>query len=337
MNAAIVTTTIRVPVVLELYHKHAPNTVAYVALDQKLPGSLPAWNNVRWIPPHEQARWRCSELIGWNCIQRRNIATLEALQAGASTIITIDDDNIPMGRGTPINSCVWSFDQLLTYPWSGLHATSLEQWFDPGQLMVPPVRQRGFPWSVKSWDWFVDHAVDVNIGVAQGLILGNADVDAASRLANPQNSMVVSEIGRDGVVVRPQIYTIFNSQFTAFRRELAPAMFMVPHVGRYDDIYASLITQRIMRVLDLWTHFGKPFAYQQRNEHNLLRDLREEMHGMERVANFATWLNRLDLGSAPVLSMVKLIWNKIQSGGWLPTESCNAAFAWLEDCEEAMK
>jgi hypothetical protein len=36
-----------------------------------------------------------SELIGWNCIQRRNLAILEAYNMGADFIGIIDDDNIP--------------------------------------------------------------------------------------------------------------------------------------------------------------------------------------------------------------------------------------------------
>ena len=33
--------------------------------------------------------------MGWNCIQRRNFAILEAYERGADTIALIDDDNIP--------------------------------------------------------------------------------------------------------------------------------------------------------------------------------------------------------------------------------------------------
>ena len=33
--------------------------------------------------------------MGWNCIQRRNFAILEAYDRGAEIIALIDDDNIP--------------------------------------------------------------------------------------------------------------------------------------------------------------------------------------------------------------------------------------------------
>jgi len=49
-----------------------------------------------YLTPDEQCKYKCSELLGWNTITRRNIALLEALRWGADVIITVDDDNIPL-------------------------------------------------------------------------------------------------------------------------------------------------------------------------------------------------------------------------------------------------
>ena len=38
---------------------------------------------------------RLSRLIGWNCIQRRNIGYVYAKKNGAKFIASVDDDNIP--------------------------------------------------------------------------------------------------------------------------------------------------------------------------------------------------------------------------------------------------
>ena len=45
---------------------------------------------------------KLSKLIGWNCIQRRNFAILEAYERGAEIIALIDDDNILMQTGLKI-------------------------------------------------------------------------------------------------------------------------------------------------------------------------------------------------------------------------------------------
>ena len=86
-------------------------------------------------------------------------------------------------------------------------------------------------------------------------------------------------LGATGVVVDLHTHTVFNSQNTAVIRELIPAWFMMPGVGRHDDIYASLIVQRVARERGYHVHFGPPFTYQQRNEHNLVTDLRAEIDG----------------------------------------------------------
>ncbi len=52
----------------------------------------------RYLGPAEQELMgtRCSEIIGWNSVQRRNLALLAAIQSHPEVIITVDDDNIPI-------------------------------------------------------------------------------------------------------------------------------------------------------------------------------------------------------------------------------------------------
>ena len=47
-------------------------------------------------PKEQEERYKeVSDLIGWNCIQRRNIGFLEAYRLGAEIVASVDDDNIP--------------------------------------------------------------------------------------------------------------------------------------------------------------------------------------------------------------------------------------------------
>src|ERR1700758_1270639 len=100
MKVALVTTTIFVPHVLRLYRRCDPDVRFFIAGDWKTPleaNTLAGEIKNAWvIYPEMQREWKCSELIGWNCIQRRNIATLEALKWGADIIVFVDDDNIPV-------------------------------------------------------------------------------------------------------------------------------------------------------------------------------------------------------------------------------------------------
>ena len=75
----------------------------------------------------------------------------------------------------------------------------------------------------------------------------------------------------------------------------------MPFVGRYDDIYASLIVQRVMLDRGFHVHFGAPFVFQQRNDHDLLQDLRAEIDGMGNTVKLAEWLDMLDLPGKSVV------------------------------------
>src|ERR1700684_3197168 len=101
MKTALITTTINVPHVLALYRKLGPDVRFFIAGDHKTPDKayqfVAELGDCYCILPDAQEDWKCSALIGWNTVQRRNIALLEAVKWGADLIITIDDDNIPLG------------------------------------------------------------------------------------------------------------------------------------------------------------------------------------------------------------------------------------------------
>lgn len=343
MRVSLISTSIRVPKVLALYRKLGAEVAFYVAADEKTP--LEAYefcagvHDCELYTPERQRElgYTCSELIGWSCVQRRNIALLEAVKYGAEVIYTVDDDNIPLDKYHWFNVHE-PFDitniMMRKAPFSGLKASSLSGWFDPGCLLVPQTKHRGFPISVKSEPIF-ESVVDANIGVAAGLCLGDPDIDAVTRIATAPIIHSVSELGRAGVVVDPACKTVFNSQNTSFRRELAPAMFMMPCVGRYDDIYASLVCQRVMRERDLHVHFGQPFIWQQRNQHNLLNDLRVELDGMDNIKTFASILDLIQLSAPTILGQVRHIYSTLQAAATtiIPPTACQAALAFCDDIE----
>jgi len=339
MRTALITTTINVPRVLKLYRKFGPDVQFFVAADEKTPRH--AYEFCADIPkceiysPERQRElgYECSALIGWNCVQRRNIALLEAVKWGAEVIVTIDDDNAALDVGY-FNHIRWTFMR----PYSGLEAQSLSGWFDPGCLLVPQTKHRGFPIAIKSEPVF-ESIVDAKIGVVAGLCLGDPDVDSITRIATAPVIHSVSELARAGVAVNIFCKTVFNSQNTAFIRELAPAMFMMPGIGRYDDIYASLICQRVMRERGLHVHFDQPFVWQQRNQHNLLGDLRAEIDGMEHIVEFAQFLDDVPATfflQGPCIPTLRETYQAAKEEHYLPALSLEAALAFLNDIEKIL-
>jgi hypothetical protein len=113
-------------------------------------------------------------------------------------------------------------------------------------------------------------------------------------------------------------------------------MFLMPFVGRYDDIFASAVAQRVMRQMDLRVHYGQPFIYQQRNEHNLITDLKNEMLGMERMAHLATLLDHIEHFPSDV-DPVRQVYHVLEHVAWLPKQAVDAAVAYLDDCEKVLR
>lgn len=360
MKTALITTTINIPHVLKFYRACGPDVAFFVALDEKSKdfsfstmglhcGSLPSsGDSGAWAySPDEQKAlgYACSDLIGWNTIGRRSIALLEALKWGADVIVTIDDDNIPMST-----DYFDRFEMVLNTPvlqphqydanggWSGIKVRGYGDWFDVGQLLDPVAPHRGFPTKIISM-YQCAPVVGAKIGVAAGICLGDPDIAAITRLAHqskPIDVHRVSELLRSGIVVDPGTKTVFNSQNTAFLRELAPCFLMVPQWKRYDDIWSSLIAQKVMRDRGFHVHFGQPFVLQQRNPHNLLKDLDAEIFGMHHMTEFAELLDAVQLPGKSVIEDVRTLWGVIRQPPWMPEGVSALASAWLEDCEAVL-
>ena len=334
MKLALATTTINVPQTLALYGAYGPDVKMFVTGDINTPQA--AYDFCDSVPnciagrPTSQSSWKCSELLGWQSICRRNIALLEAVRSGAGVILFTDDDNIPCD-----GSFFHKFTRLFADDFDGIKVSSPNGWFDAGQMLTPAVRHRGIPIEVSSAPPRLDAIIDAHIGVASGLWVGDADVNAVDRIANPPAVHSAAALALAGVVVDPNTKTVFNAQNVAFLRELAPAMFQAPGLGRADDIFASLITQRVMRERGLHVHFGQPFTacWQDRSKASLLKDLSDEMLLLERTAEFANYLHRCELPDSTVVEQVRDIYDDLAHCVWWPKIASEAAFAFLDDIE----
>jgi hypothetical protein len=341
VKIALITTVINIPRVLELYRKFAPAVRFFVAGDLKTP--LEAATFCRGIPncvylaPESQKKWKCSELLSWNNDSRRNIALLEAVAWGADFIFSCDDDMVCMRPEFFQRTLDCEIVSRLTEPFSGLCAGDGGYWFDAGMLTTPKAPQRGLPpgWgTVNSWSF----VVDARVGAMQGIILGTPDTDAATMLSQQPYVTGVSDILRNGFVAHLEAKAVMNSQFTAFRRELAPCFAQFyKWQGRNTDILASLIMRRVMRERNLYTYFGPPAGFHARNPHDSFKDLKAEMFGLERVQALTAWLDDyLYLNEAKTpLDMTRRIWEGM-TDSIIPRANIDAALAFCDDMEGAL-
>lgn len=343
MRVALITTTVNVPRVLELYRNIAGFAAEcgrikfFVAGDKNTPRE--AYEFVLGLGrcgtvclPESGYQYKCSELLGWNNDSRRNIALLEAVKWGAEIIVSVDDDMLPLG-----DDVFKQFECALMRPFSGLELGSPGNWFDAGCYTIPQARQRGLPFGC-AIDNSGSFVCDAQVGAMQGIILGTPDTDVVTMLASGPSIVGVTDILRNGFVVDPEAKAVMNSQFTAFRRELAPCFaqfYKWQH--RNTDIFASLIMRRVMREMNLYTYYGPPMGFHARTPRDSLKDLKAEMWGLERVERFATYLDRKPLSGASVMENVRAIYQGFNhdpnSYDLLEQANVDCALAFLDDME----
>lgn len=282
MNRAIVTTTINPPTeALKKFVKIAREDgwKLIIVGDKKTPHEAYAklshspefFDCVKYLNPDEQqSRWpKLSELIGWNCIQRRNFGILMAYQEGAEIIATIDDDNIPH-KGWGNNCLVGKTLKVSTFG-------TEQDCFDPLSITNPAIWHRGFPIQLLTPERFKIK----QLGMIERKVLVQADfwneepdVDAVCRMGiGLQVQFLPNMAPFAGNKIAP-----FNSQNTFLSREVIPEYFLFPHIGRMDDIWASFHVQTLFPDSVI---YSRASVTQKRNEHDLFKDLQAEMLGYE--------------------------------------------------------
>jgi Reversibly glycosylated polypeptide len=313
MKTTIVTTTINVPVGLLQYVENARtyghrNVDLVVIGDRKSPPeALQFCRTVSSVYPcaYYDIRQQQDYLsdfpdlwrhLRFDSIQRRNIGMLIAWRNGADVVVTIDDDNFVTSQDFIGRHAVAGSVQEV----SGIGTTS--GWFDVCSFLQADdgVRfyHRGYPqklrWSER--DHFITRqSVPCKIAVNAGFWLDDPDIDALTRM-HRQPTVRGFHASWDGnFALLPGTWSPFNSQNTALMRDVIPAYFLSPYIGRYDDIWASYIINRIAQHFGHVIGFGEPLVRQQRNPHDLWRDLDNERNGMVLTDDFCAALRSLPL------------------------------------------
>jgi len=226
-----------------------------------------------YVSPEEQELYdkQLSDAIGWNCIQRRNFGLLWAKDMGADIVALVDDDNIPFGD--------WGNDLMVEKDVEVDYYETELQAFDPvGATNEPGIWHRGYPLQlVAQRDYSRRTRRTLKPDIQADFWNGEPDVDAICRMEHAPDC----EFDRKSFPMASNKMSPFNSQNTFISGRLLRDYFLFPHVGRMDDIWASYYVQaKGYKVV-----YGKPSVYQDRNEHDLVRDMKQEYLGYENNLN----------------------------------------------------
>ena len=202
---------------------------------------------------------------------RKNIGYLEAIRRGATCIYETDDDNAPLPS--------WSSRSEHTEAYEVKQSGWVNAYAHFSQERIWP---RGFPLE-KLTESFAQTIATSNTAkllqapIQQGLANGSPDVDAVWRLVLDKPFYFDDN---PSIYLPPGSWCPFNSQTTWWWPVAYPLMYLPSYCSfRMTDIWRSFIAQRCLWELDMGIVFHAPEVFQDRNEHNLLRDFEQEISG----------------------------------------------------------
>jgi hypothetical protein len=145
---------------------------------------------------------------------------------------------------------------------------------------------------------------------------------------------------KPGVWLPPRSYCPFNSQTTWWWPDAYPLMYLPSFCSfRMTDIWRSFIAQRCLWELGAGLVFHGPEAYQSRNEHNLLRDFKDEVPGYLANEQICELLNQCMLlpGRENAGANLHTCYQKLVAAGIFPPAEMPLVQAWLEDVASGVR
>ena len=271
--------------------------------------------------------FKCEKNIPINSYQRINLGYLYAIKNKAEVIASIDDDNIPLsnwGKNIKVNKSINS--KFLTSK-----NKAIDILYTQKNITKKNIWHRGFPIDLlnKRFEQKILKKNHCHIDVEAGLWNTEPDVDAICRIANGPFKL---KFRNQNFVIDNKRYSPFDTQNVMFSKRIMPAMCVLFGIGRMCDIWASFITQRIMRDLNSYLYFTGPTVNHIRNVHNLTNDLFEETLGLKYTNILLKTLDNITFkGTKNVLDMYKVVIDEVFKLKFINKEMNKFQNLWLED------
>lgn len=315
MNFCVVTTINFPTKAIEKLHEHFGDNLIVVA-DEKTPKD---WN-YKGVVPIEGS---CMLYSPRNHYARKNLGYLEAIKKGAKLIYSTDDDNIPNSKWQLRNISVRASESVGT-GWYNVYDILSKEFIWP----------RGF--SLRHLNDYTKLGGGNNFqsSIQQGLADGEPDVDAIWRIT----------MGRQhefekikSIYLKKDSWCPFNTQSTWFFPKAFPLMYLpITCSMRCTDIWSGFIAQRILWEINEGVTFHSPSeVFQDRNEHDLLKDFEDEIDGYLKNDMIVETLSELQLksGEENICDNLLTCYEVLTEKGVFKSEEINSVKQWIEDYE----
>ena len=318
----LTTTTINIPYFLEGYIQDSikfgfKDSIDFLVIaDRKTPSGASAYVNelnskykvkvLYWDNDYTKYTFpQFNNLIPDNSGVRRMIAHFFAIKEKYDCLISVDDDNFISDENYFLHM------SHLGIPVEMLKSTSMNKFtniYDQYNFNYNfKLYHRGFPFSQRNrtdtkFDLIKDKVIPV---IKNSSVLGDPDIDAISRLIGPVNIEDLPALYKEGFALDSKNWTPFNNQSTSFHSSILPAYFTPEAGGRNADIWSSYVMCKLVELFDKNICIGKPIVTQNRNPHDYLSDLENEILNMKFSNYFTTLLASLDISGSNYLACLQ--------------------------------
>jgi len=272
--------------------------------------------------------YKLAELLPRDHYARKMLGYLRAVGQGAGIIVDTDDDNVPRRN--------WGFPDF-----EGRYRVSPA---DRGFVNVyrcyshQHIWPRGLPLEciLRPAALLDEQEFDqrtVRVGIWQGLVDGEPDVDAVYRLTS--NAPCRFEAGVPVVLGRGTLCP-FNSQNTAFARELFPLMYLPAHVTfRFTDILRGYVAQPIIWRCGYHLGFTAATVVQRRNPHDAMDDFASEIPFYLHAEKIVETVEAAISARATITDNLVLAYEGLVRKGIVPRREMAVLQAWIADVQRA--
>ena len=256
---------------------------------------------------------------------RKNIGYIIALQNGTEELVETDDDNLPREEfWQPTTKIIKAVDVRET-GWINVYKYFSNKFVWPRGLPLEEL-QKETP-SLSNFE-----TKDILCPIQQGLADENPDVDAVFRLTYP----LPMDFEKTGVNVAlgNNAWSPFNSQNTYWYKEAFPLLYLPAYCSfRMTDIWRSYVAQRISWANGWSVLFHDATVWQERNQHNLLKDFEDEIPGYLNNFKICSELSNLNIkgGKDNMLDDLLTCYDMLTGKGFVGKEEDVLVRAWCDD------
>ena len=276
------------------------------------------------VARQEASGLRYAKLCPTRHYARKNIGYLLAIRDRASLILETDDDNIPLATWWQARARMLQARALRDSGWVNVYRYFSEAIIWPRGLPLHAIQSE-----VPGYDSL--RAEEVDCPIQQGLADENPDVDAIYRLVLPLPQSFRAD---RRIALGNGAWCPFNSQNTTWFPDAYPLLYLPAYCSfRMTDIWRSFVAQRIAWANNWHILFHEATVWQERNEHNLMRDFADEVPGYLNNERIGAELSALPIrpGAAAIPDNLRSCYERLVQIELIDGSEMSLLEAWLED------